>query len=182
MKADDFQRLCLRTEAPITESVIWRFEEVAGSVFSLLSEMSELSTQANELKRYVFYGKGSVGEDCEVAPDVVLRMEDDLRAVHGLLGLASEIGEMIDVHRAYYDGTVPAVDFVNVLEECGDMGWYASVLADTSGSNLADAYEAVIDKLSERYPEKFTEQAALERNLEIERRALESRIDGENLF
>jgi len=182
MDATKFQELALRTECPVDPCIVERFEDVAGRLMFLVRQVSEFAAEADKLKKYIFYGKGEFGADLEEEPSVILRVEEDLRAVHGILGLISEVGEVIDVHNAYWDGHVPTVDAVNVLEECGDIGWYSAVMASTAGSDLGVAYEAVIDKLAERYPDRFSEQCALERNLEAERRRLEFKIDGDGTF
>lgn len=183
LNSAEFQSLALKTEASVSPEVFERFEDVAGRVTFLLRQVSDIAAEADKLKKFVFYGKGhGYSTDLEEEPAVFLRMEEDLRIVHGLLGLVSEIGELIDVHEAYWDGHVGAIDVVNVVEEIGDLGWYSAVMCSTAGSDLGVAYSAVIDKLSERYPDKFSERDALERNVESERRILESRIDGNGLF
>lgn len=179
MKASDFQKLCLRTEKQVDSEVVERFEDVAGKVLLLMRQLAGWAQEADELKKYIFYGKGAVEpDDLDEDPATVIQAEEDLRVIHGLLGVISESGELIDVYMDYWQGHSEALDVINVVEEVGDIGWYCSVLADSAGSTLGTAFEACIDKLSERYPEKFSEQSALVRDLESERRALESRIDG----
>lgn len=182
MDAAKFQELALRTERPIDSDVVERFEDVAGRAMFLFRQVSEIAQEADRLKKFIYYGKGGYSSDLDEEPGAILRAEEDLRMVHGILGLVSEIGEVIDCHQSYWDGHVEAIDCVGVLEELGDIGWYCGQLASAAGSDLGVSYEAVIDKLSERYPDCFSEQRALERNIEAERRRLESKIDGEGSF
>lgn len=172
---------------------------------------------------------------------------NNIRMMHGVLGLASEIGEVQQV----LDNE--NLDSVNLLEEMGDVYWYMGVITDHLGfspssvfsdsvyphqdslspkdrkedlqstihslsveiSNLVDllkkrliygkeisantvfTYLVAMDhninyalslysmsgaearvvniaKLKKRYPQKFTEEAALNRNLEAERAVLEN--------
>lgn len=179
MKASDFQQLCLRTERQIDSEVEERFEDVAGRVLLLMRQLAGWASEADELKKYIFYGKGNMQpDDLDEDPATVIAAEEDLRVVHGILGLVSEVGELIDVYMDYWQGESEALDVINVVEEVGDLGWYCSVLVDSAGSTLGTAFDACIDKLSERYPDRFSEQSALERNLDKERQALEGRIDG----
>jgi hypothetical protein len=59
---------------------------------------------------------------------------------------------------------------------CADM----SALCYVSGYTIEDARKTNIDKLRARYGEKFTEAAALNRNLEVERSILENCGNSEN--
>lgn len=103
-----------------------------------------------------------------------------LRLLHAAMGICTEGGELVDQLKKHIFYGAP-LDRVNLFEEAGDCSWYLRVLAD----ELADlargkcSFEEMIDrniaKLKVRYPEKFTEEAARNRNLAAERKVLEGR-------
>jgi len=94
------------------------------------------------------------------------------RVLHGLMGVCTEAGELMDpLKRELIYGK--GLDEVNVMEECGDLLWYIALALDAAGYTMEEAMEKNIAKLRARYPEKFTEEDALNRDLVEERKALE---------
>lgn len=93
---------------------------------------------------------------------------------HGAMGVCTEGGELLDVVKRHEFYGKP-VDWVNIREEMGDVLWYLALLARASGTTLNEVAAANIRKLEARYPDKFTTEAALHRDLTAERAALESR-------
>ena len=94
--------------------------------------------------------------------------------LHAVLGLASEVGEIADAlkkHIIYGK----ALDEVNIVEESGDLSWYQALLLRAVKRGMEESMEKNIAKLKARYGDKFTSHAALNRNLEAERRALEGK-------
>lgn len=93
--------------------------------------------------------------------------------LHATIGISTEAGELLDaVKKHLFYGK--KLDIVNIHEELGDICWYMSMLMEWSGTNYEEVMERNIDKLRVRYPEKFTKAQAIERNLELERKVLES--------
>lgn len=98
--------------------------------------------------------------------------EQNLRILHAVMGMVTEAGELMDaVKKALIYGK--PLDFTNLKEENGDSFWYQALLARAAGFTWEECKERNIDKLRARYPEKFTEDRALNRDLAIERRMLE---------
>jgi len=95
-----------------------------------------------------------------------------LQLLHAVMGMVTEAGELMDAIKRHVVYGKP-IDLVNLSEECGDSFWYQALLARTAGFTFAEAKSLNIAKLATRYPEKFTEDAALNRDLEKERRVLE---------
>lgn len=94
--------------------------------------------------------------------------------IHAFLGLSSEVGELADMlkkHVIY--GKV--LDQVNVLEEIGDCSWYQALAMTAIKKTLEECMEKNIAKLKARYGDKFTQHAALNRDLDKERDVLEGR-------
>lgn len=100
--------------------------------------------------------------------------EEALDTFHMLLGLMTEIGELADVFKknlAYGK----KMDDVNIREEIGDILWYLANLCDVRGYNLEEIMRTNISKLMIRYPEKYSNHKAINRNIEKERKVLESK-------
>lgn len=93
--------------------------------------------------------------------------------VHMILGFVTESAEVADVYKKYI-AYKKELDLVNVKEELGDLLWYIANMCNMHGWDLRDIMQTNIDKLKARYPEKFTEQHALNRDLNKERSILES--------
>jgi len=95
-----------------------------------------------------------------------------IRLLHAGIGLATEAGEFLDMLKKHiFYGK--DLDIVNLMEEIGDTEWYAGLGAEACAADLLEIMTTNIKKLRARYPDKFTEIDALQRNLEIERKILE---------
>lgn len=99
------------------------------------------------------------------------------RGLHAVLGIATESGELLDAYKKHiYYGK--SLDCVNVEEELGDLCWYMSVLIDVlraKGMNVSweKIWAKNAEKLKKRYGEKFSQEKALNRDLDAERKILE---------
>lgn len=95
-----------------------------------------------------------------------------LNNIHMVLGILTEAGELADVFKknlAYGK----EIDWINVQEEISDIMWYISGLCNINNFDLEKMLENNIAKLKARYPNKFTSEDAINRNLEKERKILE---------
>lgn len=102
----------------------------------------------------------------------VIRQEINPRILHAAIGLVTESGELIDaIKKSTFYGR--ELDVVNVKEEAGDILWYLAILFDELGTDFETEMSRVIEKLETRFPEKFTEDAVYNRDLEAERKVLE---------
>jgi NTP pyrophosphatase (non-canonical NTP hydrolase) len=88
------------------------------------------------------------------------------------MGMATEAGEFLDMLKKHIFYGKP-MDFVNAKEEIGDQMWYAGLAVDVLQTTFNEVLTVNIDKLKARYPEKFTEEAAINRDLNTERSILE---------
>lgn len=96
---------------------------------------------------------------------------------HAITGIFTEGGEMADaLKRHFYYGT--ELDLVNLQEECGDIVWYLQLLVKALGTTLEEVMDTNEAKLKARYGDKFTEESAVNRNLEAERQILEEGEEG----
>jgi NTP pyrophosphatase (non-canonical NTP hydrolase) len=100
--------------------------------------------------------------------------EKTLRILHGAIGVCTEAGELQDAlkRQIYYGKTL---DEINIAEEIGDVMWYVALLCNSLGVNLEDVCERNIAKLKARYGEKFSNHAAINRDLDTERKVLEGK-------
>ena len=91
---------------------------------------------------------------------------------HCIVGMQTELGELADAYKKHiFYGK--ELDITNVSEEIFDLLWYAVNLARIENIDLVKGMQNNIAKLKVRFPEKFTEQNAIERNIEAERKELE---------
>jgi len=135
------------------------------------------------LKKFLFYGKGdnpSIGPDDIVdalSPkqymEIVKRLEDPttLRLLHAIMGIQTEAGELQEQFYAHVFEGKP-LDVVNLFEEGGDVCWYLGLLCKAIGRTLVAMLRTNIAKLFKRYPEKFTEDCAINRDLAAEQQIL----------
>jgi len=93
------------------------------------------------------------------------------RLVHAALGLsteANEFGDALKKHLIYGK----ELDEVNLIEELGDICWFIALACDELGTNFEEIQEINIKKLKSRYGEKYSDEKALNRDLDQERLTL----------
>jgi len=178
MNYDQYIKDATRTES--------RIDAVNSSPKALMEALQIfiLSGQVLDLyKRQVYYGKDFTDE--QIAPllaeintisgEGVDRAREDIdvnpRVFHAAMGFATEAGEIMEAMVAGIEGA--GFDTVNFMEEIGDMNWYQAIALDETGTELEDILDRNIAKLKARFPEKFTEHHAANRDLDAERQILE---------
>lgn len=128
----------------------------------------------DEHKRALFYGdesakvlKNAPGKDYMLAK----LGQSDWDFMHAGLGLLTEAGEVMEevVSALAADGEI---DAEAVKEELGDLLYYVARAADAADTSLLEIMQANNRKLRERFPEKFSQEDALERNTDAEMAAL----------
>lgn len=103
--------------------------------------------------------------------------EEIIRLIHASQGMQTESAEFTDVLKKYlFYGK--ETDRTNMAEEIGDIMWYVAIACDALGVDLEEVMKTNINKLKARFPDKFTESDAVNRNLDKERETLE---EGHNL-
>lgn len=91
---------------------------------------------------------------------------------HMITGMQTEVAEIADVYKKHI-AYCKDLDFVNIKEEIGDIMWYIANLCNMHGWRLSEIMATNIDKLKARYPDKFNNEQALNRDLVKEREILE---------
>lgn len=74
--------------------------------------------------------------------------------VNGVMGLAGESGECVDLVKKYvfHDHDL---DREHLAKELGDVAWYLAVTAHAIGYDLETILRMNVDKLKQRYPDGF---------------------------
>lgn len=99
-----------------------------------------------------------------------------IRLLHAFMGLSTEVGEIVDALKKHiFYGK--SLDLINLAEEFGDCEWYKAIGVDALSKLLNREPEDLekmikqinIEKLQKRYPGKFSEDNANNRNLDAER-------------
>lgn len=187
MTFKQFQQDALRTESRIEKAT------VNPALFGQALNLAIMATELMDvLKKNIFYGKPidrrRVAEtlmDAQETVGVLLYGESagneentvdlpeniDTRILHGIIGKFTESGELLQALAKGLNGD--NLDLVNIGEELGDDQWYNAILADAAGLDMDAVQGTVIAKLKARYPDKFTSEAAIERDLTTERAVLE---------
>lgn len=97
---------------------------------------------------------------------------DDMTSIHMILGMVTEVAELADVYKKHL-AYKKFKDMVNIKEELGDLMWYIAGFCKMNNINIHEVLQTNINKLKARYPDKFTEEAAIIRDLDNERKILE---------
>jgi NTP pyrophosphatase (non-canonical NTP hydrolase) len=105
--------------------------------------------------------------------------------LHMVIGISTESGELLDQYKkALAYGR--ELDLVNIEEELGDIMWYLANMCNILSIDFEKILEQNISKLHARFPNKFTEENANQRDLQAERKILEGYsqllpVDGRNI-
>lgn len=149
---------------------------VIGVVVGCIAYLQEL----DKIKKALFYGRefehqwgGSENvEAAQLFAALGGTREQDIDLVHAIIGKATEAGELLEALKLGMDGQ--ALDRTNLMEELGDGQWYDAILANALGFTFEEVQQINIDKLRARFPDKFTEYDAQNRDLGAERKVLET--------
>ena len=92
--------------------------------------------------------------------------------IHMLFGMVTEVAEAVDAYKkAWAYGR--DLDLTNVKEEIGDLLFYVVNFARFNNFDLEEVMKTNIEKLKVRYPEAYSNEKAINRDLETERKILE---------
>lgn len=82
--------------------------------------------------------------------------------LHAALGMSGEAGEFLDAVKKTFIYNKP-LDVENAKEEIGDCLWYMALACRTLNVSFEELMQENIDKLTKRYPEKYTDEHAITR-------------------
>jgi NTP pyrophosphatase (non-canonical NTP hydrolase) len=174
--------------ANVTMSDEWNGAAVSKAEFiATLESVIKGLNRLDQIKKAMFYGRELPGGqdsgptletlDMDLTP-VGMTMRDGRRLVHGLIGAATEAGELLEAIVKAIDNKEP-LDKVNLIEEIGDGLWYAAAVMRVCNTDFASVQQINIDKLKKRFPNGFSMVDANVRNLVVERAVLETGVFGE---
>lgn len=158
--------------------------ENAAEMVMALEHAKYLGQMLDGWKKFIFYGKQVPSTDgiggstilatCGSLENLATRFNDHevVRLLHAIIGVFTESAELVEAFLQYMDTGTP-IDKTNVMEETGDIQWYQALLAKYLGeSDFTRIQDFNRKKLTARYGETWTQDAALVRDLNIEREIL----------
>ena len=171
-------------DATSTESLIETVKVDPQLLASTLQIMIAAGTILDQIKKNVFYEKpynidnimvefSNMVESLDGIKTAILtgiEPQDTLytpRIFHSIVGIATESIELLE------GMTDDTFDTVNFLEELGDLNWYEAIGIDAVSGDFDNVLTTNIEKLRARYPDKFNKDAAVDRDLTMERDLLD---------
>lgn len=155
---------------------------------ALLDEFIWVGQYLDKLKKALFYGKDlqesykstranfydTVPTE-EVGHDWPSNVEPV--AIHSILGIATEAVELVENLRKALVGNTE-MDWVNLVEEFGDVIWYMHIpfIYGAIDPDINPVLRKNLLKLYARFKDKFDTEKAINRDLDTERRILETAI------
>ena len=165
----------LQTESPVTEEVHlreWSLTRTNHAITGLTTEVVELfiaidNTNFKEEVGDILWYTAILCDEWKL---------QYLPAEYGLgdpaPGLLSGVGQLADMYkRAVFYGQT--FEPILAQQAVSALLFYLSVLSKEKGYSLQDCEKANIRKLRARYPNKFTDYDAVNRDIEVERKELE---------
>ncbi len=137
--------------------------------------LESVGCKLDDIKKSLYYDKFDLNDTDQIGVnDVAERIGVD--TLHGILGIVTEGVELIQAINKTI-ATKEEFDVVNMKEEIGDIMWYIALLCNTHNIDLKQVMQTNINKLKQRFPEKFTTDNANNRDLRAEREILESELN-----
>lgn len=99
---------------------------------------------------------------CKYFPEGMNLSSDQADLLHAILGISGEAGELVDGFKKHLIYGKP-IDVDNLREEAGDILWYMALLFRSIGVDFEIIMEQNIAKLQKRYPDRYTDEAAIAR-------------------
>lgn len=185
------------TDATRTESRIEGVVTNPVALQNLLIAFVSIGSMLDQVKKHVFYGKPydfeklehlwveshravyffrPIDTYCHPLDDKLASpIAIDPRLFHAIIGTMTESSELAEALLKAL--TTNSTDVVNVLEEFGDINWYQAIAVDALEGDFEEILTRNIAKLKARFPDKFTSENAIERDLTKERDILEGKKD-----
>lgn len=144
-----------------------------------------VGNELDAMKKAFFYGKQNdilvMEANATTFATVMLEKDDpaydaQVQIIHAIIGIFTEATELLEALDKFLAGN--PLDATNVKEEIGDQFWYTAILCRLFGFGFEDAQVQNIAKLFKRFPSKFSESEAINRDTGSERIILEHFEDG----
>jgi hypothetical protein len=173
-------------EAQRTKSPEFHGDKVSRAIFiQRMLAFMDAAKKLDEVKKALFYNKpfdGLVNDGVVELSSFTFdfhnmavegQQQTALDILHCIIGKATESGELVELAMNCLCGN-RQFDAVNFVEELGDGFWYDAIGLEAVRATFADATGSNNAKLRTRFPHKFTEAAAINRDLAAERQTLEN--------
>ena len=99
----------------------------------------------------------------ELAQRTAKRFEDPkMDLVHAAMGASSDAGELLSEVKAHFIYG-KALDVDHLIEEIGDTLWFLQLACASQNLTLGYVASKNLEKLAVRYPEKYTDEHAIQR-------------------
>ena len=85
--------------------------------------------------------------------------------INGVMGLCGESGEVIDIVKKHL-AQGHELDKEKIIKELGDVAWYMAEITTVLDVELEDVLVQNIEKLKKRYPEGFSTEKSVNREIE----------------
>ena len=85
------------------------------------------------------------------------------KELHAVFGMAGEVGEIQSIYQKTFQGH--EFDSSEMKKELGDLLWFIAEYCTVYGWELEDIMQLNIDKLKARYPEGFSEEKSINREV-----------------
>jgi len=102
--------------------------------------------------------------------DYTERVIKVLPLLHAIMGMATEVGELMDLMKKYLINNKP-LDEKKLKDECGDVFFYLMNAINISNSTLREVIDLNEAKLKTRFPEGYSHERRKNRNREAEEAA-----------
>jgi NTP pyrophosphatase (non-canonical NTP hydrolase) len=165
MQASEYQAQFGRTRAP----VFFPHNVHPAFVGQLMEARKKSADIIDAVKRALIYGnterlkKTDYAKVAENPLDLPYFMDVD--ELHAILGMEGEVGE---ISEAVLSDDPRDVIRARIVDEAGDFLWYLALLCDKFDIKFEELFAGNIAKLAKRYPDKFTTDLAVNRDLKAE--------------
>ncbi|MBC2806634.1 hypothetical protein C3Y94_026130 [Rhizobium ruizarguesonis] len=160
MQASEYQVQFGRTLAPVF------FPKNVHPVYlgRVLRNRSQSARVVDALKRALYYDKTDrmhlTGDEVAVKNPDDVPYNVDSEILHAILGMEGEAAEITEAALLN--------DRAKIVDESGDYLWYLALLFKKHDITFEEVFSKNIAKLAARFPDKFTLEAAVNRDLEAE--------------
>lgn len=164
---------------PETRDVPYGDYGSAKNLTAVLRNFVNVGLELDQLKKLYFYGKQATAEPdgtTMTVQEALNRAGISADIFHGIVGLATESSELVDALLTAIENRDGELDEVNLKEEVGDCLWYLQTIVTGLSTTLEECALVNTAKLKKRYPDKFTEDAAINRDVAAERELLEQAV------
>lgn len=178
---NNYRELAQRTSATITPDLVARIKDTGALTMlaSLLAEQKLLSDKFDTWKRSVFYNKPSATippTSLAEAGDasMLIKHDEQIKLIHGIVGMISECGELGEQlgNWLFFGGELQVFGKDGMVEEFGDFRWYQTEALEALKVSDDEVETLNIQKLAARYGERYSDFAAVNRDVEKEHEAL----------